>query len=531
MLFTHTCILAGLLALMASRVTLNEPTFRLYPLVEAGAFASVPTSAQIIAPAELIRVASAVVIFALAAIWAVTSIFGRRHLLLRHWPFAVFLAGLAVCLFVSAARAADRREALTTAAEQTSLLLAALLVMQLARAAWQRRLVLIVLAALAAMLGAKGLYQVLVEIPEQSADFQQHRAQSLVAVGRQAGSPEAQMLTTRIEERSAKGWFGLANPFGSLMVLVTLAAIGLAVDKWLGCRSERSNRLAGPRGPPAAGCRGGAEIPLPLLAAGLSTLVAVPAVITWWLTGSIGAIGSGLLAGIAAIVVYAMRDRLARHRRAILLVLSGVFVALVAGVVVIGVIRGGLPSKTLQVRWEYWSASAGIFRDRPLLGTGPGNFSDAYLLHRRPGAEESVKNPHNVIVQALAEYGLLGGGMYLVLLGYVLFCLCAPSRQDPAGRGPGPPGRAVSLALVLGIGALALLWRIGVTHYPGAVVLVYDNLLPVVGLGVGLTVAVWVARPWAEGLQVPVRFAGVALGCGLAGFALHNLSDFALFLP
>ena len=224
----QTAILIALLALTVARTTLGELPFGRRPLADAGAYAGHPVSRQLLTPTELTRVVSAVVIVALAAGWAWTGAMGQKRLTLHHGALAVGLVLLAVCLFVSAGRAANRREALNGAAEQISLLLAALMMMQLAREPWRRRLVLVVLAGVATMLAGKALFQLLVEIPEQIADFQAHGQELLATLGHAPGSPAARMFETRLREFTAKGWFGLANPFGSLLVPVFVDLWGMA---------------------------------------------------------------------------------------------------------------------------------------------------------------------------------------------------------------------------------------------------------------------------------------------------------------
>lgn len=545
--FVHLGILIAMLAMMVGRTMLTEPPFSTSPLKEAGAFAGVPLGEQIIASSELLRVGSAVLILALAAGWAVASAGSKRKFTLLHPMFGVWLVLLAACLFASASRAADTRQAINTALEQVSLLTAGFVVIQLARRAWQRRLVLVVLAGLATMLGAKGLYQVLVEIPDQVASFQENKAQQLAALRQAPDSPGARMFETRLRENSTKGWFGLANVFGTLMVLLTLAAVGLAADKWDAWRHDRAVRQPAGRGPPEKGKS--ADIPLPLLAAILSTLAMLAAGATWLLTRSRGAMLAGLLAGLAGVLLMKLGDRAARVRSKLIALTAAVLVAGVGLVVLLGVTRGGLPSKTMQVRWEYWSVAADMLRTGPvpgqqahsqahpylLLGVGPGNFADYYLLNRHPGAEEEVKNPHNVIVQAFTEYGLAGGVVFLAMLAFLLIKLSEPRSSEPmyvqADKPFGPPGEVGTLLAVGAVFVLAIIWRLAVTAYPNPAVAMIDNLLPALALAAGLAIALWIGKPWRESLAQQGRYARLWLACGLAGFALHNLTDFGLFQP
>ena len=58
-------------------------------------------------------------------------------------------------------------------------------------------------------------------------------------------------------------------------------------------------------------------------------------------------------------------------------------------------------------RWVWWKEAAGAFSARPLGGWGAGSFPTTHLLYRKPPTL-SVRQPHNVPLQLLAETGLIG---------------------------------------------------------------------------------------------------------------------------
>src|SRR4029077_21268177 len=57
-----------------------------------------------------------------------------------------------------------------------------------------------------------------------------------------------------------------------------------------------------------------------------------------------------------------------------------------------------------------------IFKEHPLRGIGYGNFGYAYLAARVPAAAEEVKDPHNLVVRALSELGLVGAALLIAWL-------------------------------------------------------------------------------------------------------------------
>jgi O-antigen ligase len=64
------------------------------------------------------------------------------------------------------------------------------------------------------------------------------------------------------------------------------------------------------------------------------------------------------------------------------------------------------------VRWYYYISSLGIIADRPWFGVGAGGWPVAM------GMGTIRDYPHNLILEVLAEQGLVGGALLAALLGY-----------------------------------------------------------------------------------------------------------------
>ena len=93
-------------------------------------------------------------------------------------------------------------------------------------------------------------------------------------------------------------------------------------------------------------------------------------------------------------------------------------------------------------------AAIHMFRDNPLLGVGPGNYSVQYLdyaqnigldnrAEERTGVEQAA---HNLYLEALAELGLLGASAFFAVIGFAVrgaFLLRArlPGRDALIGEG------------------------------------------------------------------------------------------------
>ena len=498
---------------------------------------------------ELARMTYAVLLLAAGAIWAAGGALDGR-LEVRHGRLAAAIAMLAVLLFASAMAASNRRAAMDSWIEQLSLMAAAFLAIQLCSGRRRFITLVVVLAAVGATVAARSYWRVGVETPKNVADFQAHRLERLAQFGLDANTPEAQIVEARLRDWSAKGFFGLANPFGSLLIVLGLAAAGLAIDKWHGRPAHESQGRLGPasmdashephdrtapgRHPgqaakPNAKSREVEPTGVAAVAAGMAA-VGILAVIPF--TRSEGAMISAAVAGAGLLAAFVWRDALARRWR---VWAAGTIAALalaVAAMVAYGLWHDSLPTKTMTFRWYYWTASAKILADRPLLGAGPGNFANAYLKCRRDQAEEDVKDPHNLLAHALAEYGVPGGACYIAVLGWLMILTVRPGRHElhehPPDRGEQGTMPIMAAVVVAMLAARLVLW--GATE-SFAIVLLH-TIVPACVLAAMLAMLAWSGRGWL-GLPdgAPADTARMALGAAAAGFLVHNIVEWSLWMP
>lgn len=80
---------------------------------------------------------------------------------------------------------------------------------------------------------------------------------------------------------------------------------------------------------------------------------------------------------------------------------------------------GRLLSADSANRWVWWKEAAGAFSDRPLTGWGAGSFPVVHLLYRRDTI--SVQQPHSVVLQFLAETGIVGALLAISGFGLLLW--------------------------------------------------------------------------------------------------------------
>ncbi len=69
----------------------------------------------------------------------------------------------------------------------------------------------------------------------------------------------------------------------------------------------------------------------------------------------------------------------------------------------------------LVERMAHWWAAYAMWKAHPLLGVGIGNYAVAYEAYRMPGWKEPLGHAHNILLNVLAETGLVGLGAYLLL--------------------------------------------------------------------------------------------------------------------
>ncbi|MCK4275855.1 MAG: O-antigen ligase family protein, partial [Phycisphaerae bacterium] len=396
----QTAGFALLLAVVAARPFLGEMTFR--SSVLRGAFAAASTGADQIARydrSELARVHLGSVLLAGCLLWFIGGAI-RGRLAIRYGFLLWAIVAFGVLSFISAQYASDKRAALNGWMEQVSLISAGFVALQICADRRRFAMVMIVLAALGGALAVKGIYQYFVEAPERIVDFRMYHAERLAALGWAPETPQARLIRLRMLDKAPFGFFSLANLYASLMVVLLGSGVGLAADKIAHAARGFDQWRRGRRG---------AEIHTPTLAALLGVLVPVGVVVALVLTRSRGAIAAAAAATVAGILVGFFGSFFARHWRKAVLIVVSVFLLGAGLVIAYGLKHDRLPTRTMRYRWYYWTGAAEVLADRPVLGAGAGNFHTAYLPHRRPEAEEEVKTPHNVVMHALSQYGLLGG--------------------------------------------------------------------------------------------------------------------------
>ncbi len=152
------------------------------------------------------------------------------------------------------------------------------------------------------------------------------------------------------------------------------------------------------------------------------------------LTGSRGALLLGLPVGILVLAWGILRRRPALLRKPLAhpvtrwVLLGGCL----AGAAAVLLLRDRLLNQqTFNLRIDLWAASLRLWRDHLLLGVGPGGFFWTYPAYLEPSAsvEPNQLHPHNVWLEVLTTWGLLGAAWLGLLLWYVAAYLKAAVRR------------------------------------------------------------------------------------------------------
>lgn len=241
--------------------------------------------------------------------------------------------------------------------------------------------------------------------------------------------------TIRVPTIAPFGPFVNKNHFAGWAVMAALVAFGLAAGL---VAQERGRGGDWTRGRSAAGV-------VLALVAGLALSLAVVA--------SLSRGGAfALLAGAAALAVLLLRERgLARASRRLA-------PAVGAGVLLLALLLAAVPDAARErlrsitgagFRLETWRDSVRLFGSSPLLGSGLGAFHDAYPRFKGSFGDLRVEHAESEYLELLAETGVVGAGLVLAGLAFLLRAGAGSSRTagHGAATGVGLGGTAALVAL------------------------------------------------------------------------------------
>ncbi len=384
------------------------------------------------------------ILAAATACAAASSLGGRR----RRVPLGVIALGLMLAAaMLSLAHASNLRVALTESANRIAAVMVLLVVARTVRRWWEVRIVLAAIGATGVAFAAFAINQVYVEQPDTLEWIEQQKARAIEEGRFREDDPTLRMLEARARSGEAAGFFVHSNIAGGLLASVALATLALGAAKL---------RVGGK---PLRAFFG-------VVAIGAAALMAYGV----RLSSSRAAIAAGLVMTTAWLVGIVLWDRrpawrmgLSRRRKGLLIAGWVALAGMLGCVAAVGLTRGSLPTLSLAYRWQYWTGAARVIAGHPILGIGAGHFDRHYVRHKPVEWPEEVRDPHNILVTTLTEWGPLGLAGLLTLWAGVSWGLVRPGPDaerlaDMPARAPPtePPGRFMPwLALFAGVALIA----------------------------------------------------------------------------
>ncbi len=276
----------------------------------------------------------------------------------------------------------------------------------------ERRLRIAALAVLVAVsvpLAVRGAVQVTREHEDTVAMYDANRAAFLAERGWDPDSSAARTYERRLRQPEATGWFGLSNPYSSLM---GVGLVGLGALAVLGFRRG----LAGPAAAIGAG------------ALGCGALLLV--------NGGKGAIAATGLAAVMAVLL--AREKL-KPRASLVVVLAVLAVGLV---VVRGVIGTSLGELSVLFRSFYLETAVRMVAQHPIFGIGAELVQSEFMQLKPPNCPEDVTSVHSIFVDWVVALGLFGAAWAaMVALGLRGELRLKDRSDDRSGDRSGVPAK------------------------------------------------------------------------------------------
>ena len=289
-----------------------------------------------------------------------------------------------------------------------------------------RVVVVSVLSALMVALALRGMVQVFVEHPATVAMYRETREAFLANRGWAADSSAALTYERRLMQPEATGWFGLSNPYSTMMGVGAIALGALAI---LARRAQQS----------------GNTLLLALGSAACATLLAIN-------LGK-GAIAATLLA--AALLVYLARSRRVPSARLALALVAAVLAAVLAR----GLVGTRIGELSLLLRSFYMQAGWGILShgDAALFGVGADGVQEAFASTKPAICPEDVQSLHSIFADWIVAIGVVGFGWIALVFSVFWHPLAVAQGDAPDDADDDAPDtRRVAFAIALGAGVVAL---------------------------------------------------------------------------
>ncbi|HEY7091354.1 MAG TPA: hypothetical protein VH518_24875 [Tepidisphaeraceae bacterium] len=388
---------------------------------------------------------------------------------------------------------------------------------QLMRSWLRLRLVAAGCFALLLVYVAHGITFRLIDVPDNIKYWTEHKEEELRNRGMELGSFQAIQFEKKVLSGEMVGFNASPNTFAAMLVMLGVVSAGVAIQRIVD-RDE--------------------------LGWAIAVIIAIGAAV-WVLhyTHSKAAYATPFLAAAIMACIALAGEAMARRRKLVFISCAAAFLAGAIGIIGVGLARGGLMNSSLTFRWHYWVGAAKIFEQlrNPFLGTGWATFGLHYVGVRLPIASEEVKDPHNLIVRAFVELGIVGGMLMLAWLARLGWELSAPTGLPanpllrPATYTPAFTARAI-LAICVTATVLSIFASVdfNADSADASWFVILQLLKRTLFLGLLLLGFAAVSlrsskEPRLDDRPAPWVLYGML--AAIAVFLIHNLIDFSLFEP
>jgi hypothetical protein len=401
--------------------------------------------------------------------------------------------------------AGNRRLAMNATVDWLCLPVLAIVLVQLLRGRTRRGLLIAAVSASACVQAVQCYEQYFVGFAETRAEYEKHKSEFWAKQGVDLDSSTVETFERRLNANEPSGFLPHSNITAAYFALCGFAGAGVAF-----ARMRRRPR---------------SDIEW-LVAAG--TVVLVAAIFgALVLTKSAGAM---IAAGAGAVLWIGLRwlaSRVEAHRRRAVLIGWACVAAGAVTVISHGVYHKSLPGWSLTFRWQYWTTSAEMIADHPWTGVGRENFGRNYLQYKSIESPEEVSNPHNFLVQAAADWGVIGLiGVVVMLIGGSL-AAARPVLSESCEVAADDLRKAVkAVGWTIGLLAVVSVLRQPLLGTSDPNFLFYSSMTAGLYWLIGFVVFGTIARAEAHSLGL-----NTAIGVGLFAFLLHETINFALFVP
>lgn len=423
----------------------------------------------------------------------------------------VLVAAICSCVF-----AGNQRLAINGAIDWLCYPLMAIVLVQLIHRPWHRTLLLSVVLASAFAQSVECFDQYFIGFEDTWEHYESIKENFWAQQGVDLSDSKVELFENRIKSNEASGFMPHSNIAGSYLLLCSFVAAGVLIS--LLRRSEkRSTSYDG-------------IATYTLLGLIIASGVMIVALVFTQSLGAWLAVGAG---ASVCLVLYWFRNWITEKRCQTVLIGWLLLLLGVGAVAGHGWYHDSLPGSSLMFRWQYWRNSAGMIADHPLAGVGRENFGRHYLRTKSIDSPEEVSNPHNLFVQAAADWGFPGLiGLLFMLFGvsfYVTRPIVQTSESSQSERGP--PSKIVWLGWIIGLMIVIVVLRLPLLGSDDPDFVYFKTILAAVPWIAMFLCSACLLQTRAIQSVEGQRMMRMAVAIGLFSFLVHDMINFAMYVP